>query len=56
MIHMPFVTPDAQRYLHLGNVPNLEYSPTIPGVTENPGLRMMNPVYRLGTDERYSSL
>ena len=53
---MPFVTPNAQRYLHLGNAPNLEYSPTNLGVTENPAVLVLNPVYRLGTDERYSSL
>jgi hypothetical protein len=26
-IHMPFVTPVAQKYLHLSNSPNLDYSP-----------------------------
>jgi hypothetical protein len=35
-IHMPFVTPVAQRYLHLSNTPNLDYSPSESIVTENP--------------------
>ncbi len=33
---MPFVTPKAQRYLHLSNTPKLEYSAIEQYVTENP--------------------
>ena len=46
---MPFVTPNAQRYLHLGNTPNLDYSPSEQNVTENPEQLTLEAIYRLGT-------
>jgi hypothetical protein len=46
---MPFVTPVAQRYLHLGNTLKLDYSRSDSIVTENPSRFLVHPVNRLGT-------
>ena len=49
IIHVPFVTPNAQRYLHLSNTPKFSLQPKSEKVTENPSQLFTHPVYRLGT-------
>jgi hypothetical protein len=56
IIHMPFVTPNAQRYLHLSNTRNLDYSPNDFNVTENSSGLPIDAIYRFGTSELWWSL